>query len=71
VERLQQEGDVSASTAATVTAQDGMMQQAVCFDVGNGMPCLKKVVGEVVKCGAFTLAHLPNALAGPGTYWME
>ena len=47
------------------------MQQAVCFDVGNGMPCLKKVVGEVVKCGAFTLAHLPNALAGPGAYWME
>jgi hypothetical protein len=52
-------------------AQDGVVQQVVCFDVGNGMPCLEKVVAQVVNCGAFTLAQLPNAPDGPRAYCTE
>ena len=51
--------------------QDGVVEQVVCFDVGNGMPCLERAMARVVNCGAFTLAQLPGAPPGPRAYCTE
>ena len=50
--------------------EDGVVAQ-VCFDVGNGLPCLERAVVHVVNCGAFTLAQLPDAPPGPRAYCTE
>ena len=50
--------------------QDGVVEQVVCFDTGNG-PCVERVVARVVNCGVFTLAQLPDAPPGPRAYCTE
>ena len=60
-----------ASKGHFPAVQDGVVEMVVCFDTGNGMSCMERVVARVVNCGVFTLAQLPDAPSGPRAYCTE
>ena len=59
------------STGHFPAVQRGVVEKVVCFDTGNGTPCIERVVARVVNCGVFTLAQLPGAPPGPRAYCTE
>ena len=67
-------GDITPSCKSRghfPSVQDGVVEKAVCFDVGSGTPCRERVAAHVVNCGAFTLAQLPDAPPGARAYCTE